>query len=68
MGSSVSGTVKPKDPRRVAAGRASALRRWGPDGRVVRLDSLDQVTREIVVSIIRARRNAAAAAESEGAA
>ena len=53
--------TRPKDPRKVAAGRASAQRRWGPDGRVVRLDSLDPVTREVIVSILRARKNAAAA-------
>lgn len=47
-----------KDPRLVAAGKATAAKRWGPDGRIVRLDSLDPVTREIVVAIIRARRNA----------
>ena len=66
MGSSVSEAIKPKDPRKIRAGRASALRRWGPDGRIVRLDSLDPVTREIVVSILRARRNAAAESPPSG--
>ena len=46
-------------------GRMGAAKRWGPDGRVVRLDSLDPVTREIVVSILRARKNAAAASGTE---
>ena len=58
---SVDSPVRPKDPRKVAAGHASAQRRWGPEGRVVRLDSLDPVTREVIVSILRARKNAAAA-------
>ena len=58
-----------KDPQKVKAGKAGSASRWGPDGRVVRLDNLDPITSEIVVSILRARRNAAeAAAESEGAA
>ena len=47
-----------KDPLKVKAGTIGAIKRWGPDGRVVRLDSLDSVTREIVVSILRARKNA----------
>jgi hypothetical protein len=38
-------------------------KRWGP-ARVVRLDSLDPVTREIVLAILRARENAAKAGAS----
>ena len=53
---------RPKNPGKVAAGKATAAKRWGPDGRIVRLDSLDSVTREVVLTIIRARRNAAEAA------
>ena len=41
---------------------ADAARRGLPPGpRIVRLDSLDPVTREVIVSILRARKNAAAA-------
>jgi hypothetical protein len=43
------------------SGRLGARRRWGPEGRVIRLDALDPVTREIVVAILRARKNAAEA-------
>jgi hypothetical protein len=51
----------PEKMTRREAGLVGARKRWGPDGRVVRLDSLDPVTREIVVSILRARKNAAEA-------
>jgi hypothetical protein len=44
------------------AGALGARRRWGPDGRLIRLSNLDPVTREVVLTIIRARRNAAEAA------
>ena len=55
--------VREKSARHVKAGRARAAQRWGPDGRIVRLDSLDPVTREVIVTILRARRNAAAAGD-----
>lgn len=53
--------VHVKDPKLVRAGQRSAAARWGEwPHRVVRLDRLDPATREIVVAILRARRNAAA--------
>ena len=55
-----------KNPKRVANGHRTAAKRWGPDGRIVRLDSLDPVTREVIVTILRARRNAAAAGDGSG--
>jgi hypothetical protein len=52
-----------KSARHVKAGKASAAARWGPEGRVVRLDALDPVTRDIVIAILRARRAAESAVE-----
>ena len=49
-----------KNPRKVRAGQAAMRKRWGPQ-RVLRLDQLDPVTREVILSIVEARRNAAAA-------
>jgi hypothetical protein len=43
-------------PRRVEAGRINIRKRWGPP-RVARLDSLDEVSREIVLSILQASAN-----------
>ena len=48
----------PKDPRRVAGGRAGARLRWGPT-RVVRLDQLDPATAQVVRAVISAADNAA---------
>jgi hypothetical protein len=53
---------RPKNPGKVAAGKATAAKRWGPDGRILRLDRMDSVTREVVLTIVRARKNAAEAA------
>ena len=50
-----------KNPRHVAAGKAGMRARWGPP-RVLRLDALDPVTRDIVTAIVEARRHAAEAA------
>lgn len=55
----------PKNPRLVAAGRAGMRARWGPP-RVLRLDALDPITREIIAAIVAARTNAAAAAPPDG--
>ena len=55
---------------RAERGRLGARNRWGPP-RVLRLDTLDPVTRDIIRAILTARENAAkaeAVAESEGAA
>jgi hypothetical protein len=43
------------------AGRKGMRARWGPQ-RVLRLDQLDPVTRDIVTAIVEARKNAAEAA------
>jgi hypothetical protein len=57
---------KPKNPGKVAAGHKTAAKRWGQyPHRVVRLADLDSATREIVVSILRARKNAAEAQAAE---
>lgn len=47
-------------PRRVEAGRINIRKRWGPP-RIARLDSLDEVSREIVLSILLAAANKKAA-------
>jgi hypothetical protein len=51
----------PKDPIKVRAGTIGARARWGP-ARVLRLDTLDPVTRDIVRAILTARKNASEAA------
>lgn len=48
----------------VDSGRMGARRRWGRP-RILRLDELDPVTRDIVQCILDARRNAAKAAEED---
>ena len=45
---------------RADRGRLGARKRWGPP-RVLRLDSLDPVTRDIIRAILAARENAAKA-------
>jgi len=66
-----------RDPRRVASGRASIRRRWDADAiahgrlpgrRVVRLDSLDAMSRQIVVALVEAAEHAAAAKAAGAAA
>lgn len=47
MAASVSGPTRPKDPARVAAGRASIRKRWGPP-RILRLDHLDPVAADVI--------------------
>jgi hypothetical protein len=47
-----------KDPRRIRAGKAGMLARWGPGPRVVRLTDLDPVTADIIRAILAARANA----------
>jgi hypothetical protein len=43
----LSAPARPKDPARVAAGRASIRKRWGPP-RVLRLDHLDTVAADVI--------------------
>lgn len=47
MAASVSAPARPKDPARVAAGRASIRKRWGPP-RILRLDHLDPVVADVI--------------------
>ena len=47
MAASVSTPARPKDPARVAAGRASIRKRWGPP-RLLRLDHLDPVAADVI--------------------
>ena len=51
----------PRPPMpRADRGRLGARKRWGPP-RVLRLDTLDPVSREIIAAILTARENAAKA-------
>jgi hypothetical protein len=44
-----------RDPKKVAAGRAGALRRWGPPGtRVARLGDLTPEQRDLVLTLVAA--------------
>lgn len=49
-----------KNPAKVRAGRIGSRARWGPP-RTLRLDTLDPVTRGIIVAIMAARENVKAA-------
>lgn len=64
---SVDSPARPKEAWRVAAGKEGARRRWG-DGppKTVRLADLHPADREAVLAILRARRNAEAAAADAG--
>ena len=44
-----------RDPQKVAAGKASAEKRWGPK-RVVRLDDLTAPQRRVILALIDAAR------------
>ncbi len=46
-------------------GLIGSRRRWGEHGRLIRLSELDDVTRTIIVAILDARRNKAAAGVPE---
>jgi hypothetical protein len=50
---------------RAERGLIGARRRWGPP-RILRLDTLDPVSQEIIAAILAARANAAKAAEPPG--
>jgi hypothetical protein len=54
----VEAPTREKDPRRVRAGKAAMLARWGPGPRVVRLSTLDPITADIIRAILDARSNA----------
>lgn len=49
-------SAPPKNPVKVAAGRAGALARWGGERRVVRLDGLDPTARRLILAMIEAAR------------
>jgi len=57
----------PKNPDKVKAGRASALKRWGEHPRVARLDQLDPRIREAVLALLRADEAARAREGTEAA-
>ena len=57
MAASVSGPARPKDPARVAAGRAAIRKRWGPP-RILRLDHLDPVAADVIRAAWQAADNA----------
>jgi hypothetical protein len=52
-----------KNPAKVRAGRIGSRTRWGPP-RILRLDTLDPVTRQIIGAILTARENAKAAPDA----
>ena len=55
--------TRPKDPQRVAAGRAGMARRWGPP-RVIRLDDLAPEQRAFIAELVAvAKRHARPAAD-----
>jgi hypothetical protein len=58
VAASVSGPAHPKDPARVAAGRAAIRKRWGPS-RILRLDHLDPVVADVIRAAWRAADTAA---------
>jgi hypothetical protein len=47
------------------SGLIGSRRRWGPHGRILRLDQLDPVTKSIVLAILDAQANAKKAVELE---
>jgi hypothetical protein len=57
----------PKMPPAVSGRLGAVFKRWGEHGRILRFDSLDPVTRDIVFAILTARKNAEAAAASDPA-
>jgi hypothetical protein len=58
VAASVSTPARPKDPARVAAGRASIRKRWGPP-RILRLDHLDPAAADVIRAAWQAADNAA---------
>jgi len=58
VAASVSAPARPKNLARVAAGRASIRKRWGPT-RVLRLDHLDPVAADVIRAAWQAADNAA---------
>ena len=48
--------TRSKDPVLVEAGRRGAVRRWGPEPRVVRLDDLTSPQRRLVLALVDAAR------------
>lgn len=57
----------PKDPRKVAAGKAGMRARWGAEPRVVRLDELTPPQRRLVVALVDAAKAELRAAPPEAA-
>lgn len=56
--------ARPKSPERVKSGRAGAQARWaGHTARVVRLDALTPEQRRLVMALVEAARQEAAAAD-----
>lgn len=54
-----------KNPKHVAAGKASALARWGPEPRVLRLDVLPAPVRAAILAMVEADKAARAKHELE---
>jgi hypothetical protein len=46
----------PKNPAKVAAGKAGMRARWGAEPRIVRLDDLNPPQRRLVLALIEAAR------------
>jgi hypothetical protein len=56
MSTSTRDLLHAPSPRRVEAGRINIRKRWGPP-RIARLDSIDPVSREIILAILQAAAN-----------
>jgi hypothetical protein len=54
-----------KDPTKVRAGTIGARTRWGPEPRVVRLDTLTPPQRRLVLALVDAARKEASPTVSE---
>ena len=54
-----------RDPQKVAAGRASAAKRWGPP-RVIRLDDMTAPQRRVILALIDAAKGLSAPAGDAG--
>lgn len=50
-------TAPTKNPVKVRAGKAAALARWGPEPRILRLDTLQPPYRDAVLALLAAAKS-----------